>query len=175
MISKKGQAAMEFLMTYGWAIIAAVLAIMILLYFGVFSGGNITGNVILMSQPFHTTASQVVMTTSSTNFEIINKGGSNVVISNINIIGTGPSSGINCLNNTAIPLQADQSIVIYTPCTGPLTAGESFYGDVNILYSVNGLSIVQNAGGTIQTTVQQWLKKWAIFIYSPRLRLERFQ
>lgn len=40
MQNKKGQAAMEFLMTYGWAILAAIIAIGVLAYFGVFSGGN---------------------------------------------------------------------------------------------------------------------------------------
>lgn len=34
---KRGQAAVEFLMTYGWAILAAVIAIGVLAYFGVFS------------------------------------------------------------------------------------------------------------------------------------------
>jgi len=34
---KKGQAAMEFLMTYGWAILAAIIAIGVLAYFGVFT------------------------------------------------------------------------------------------------------------------------------------------
>ena len=34
---KKGQAAMEFLMTYGWAILAALIAIGVLVYFKVFT------------------------------------------------------------------------------------------------------------------------------------------
>jgi len=39
---KKGQAAVEFefLMTYGWAILAAIIAIAVLTYFGVFSPGK---------------------------------------------------------------------------------------------------------------------------------------
>ena len=40
MYKKKGQAAMEFLMTYGWAILAAVVVIGVLAYFGVFSPGK---------------------------------------------------------------------------------------------------------------------------------------
>lgn len=35
--AKKGQAAMEFIFTYGWAILAAIIAIGVLAYFGVFS------------------------------------------------------------------------------------------------------------------------------------------
>lgn len=37
MMIKKGQLAMEFLMTYGWAILASIIAIGVLAYFGVFS------------------------------------------------------------------------------------------------------------------------------------------
>jgi len=37
---KKGQAAMEFLMTYGWAILIVLLAIAALAYFGVLSPGK---------------------------------------------------------------------------------------------------------------------------------------
>ncbi len=39
-MNNKGQAAMEFLMTYGWAILAAIIAIGVLSYFGIFSPGN---------------------------------------------------------------------------------------------------------------------------------------
>ncbi len=37
MRSRKGQAAMEFLMTYGWAILIAIIAIAALIAFGVFN------------------------------------------------------------------------------------------------------------------------------------------
>jgi hypothetical protein len=38
---KKGQAAMEFLMTYGWAILVVLLAVGSLSFFGVFDPGNV--------------------------------------------------------------------------------------------------------------------------------------
>lgn len=37
---KKGQMALEFLMTYGWAILSAIIVIGVLAYFGVFSPKN---------------------------------------------------------------------------------------------------------------------------------------
>ena len=40
MKNKKGQRAMEFLETYGWAILAAIIAIGVLAYFGVFTSGQ---------------------------------------------------------------------------------------------------------------------------------------
>ncbi len=41
MISKKGQAAMEFLMTYGWAILTVLIVIGALAYFGVLNPGRL--------------------------------------------------------------------------------------------------------------------------------------
>ncbi|MFH1916702.1 MAG: hypothetical protein ABIJ21_05535 [Nanoarchaeota archaeon] len=41
MVKKKGQAAMEFLMTYGWAILVVLAAIGALAYFGVLSPKNL--------------------------------------------------------------------------------------------------------------------------------------
>ena len=52
MQTKKGQAAMEFLMTYGQAILAAIIAIGVLAYFGVFSPGRFVGASGVMSPPF---------------------------------------------------------------------------------------------------------------------------
>lgn len=40
MKTKKGQAVMEFLMTYGWAILAAIISIAVLAYFGFFNPGR---------------------------------------------------------------------------------------------------------------------------------------
>lgn len=41
---KKGQAAMEFLLTYGWAILAVLVALSALAYFGVLNPSNYTPN-----------------------------------------------------------------------------------------------------------------------------------
>lgn len=41
---RKGQAAMEFLSTYGWPILAAIIAIGVLAYFGVFNVKTLTNS-----------------------------------------------------------------------------------------------------------------------------------
>ncbi|MBW2974548.1 hypothetical protein KY366_02420 [Candidatus Woesearchaeota archaeon] len=46
---KKGQAAMEFLMTYGWAILVVLVAIGALAYFGVFSQDKFLGEKCVIS------------------------------------------------------------------------------------------------------------------------------
>src|SRR3989338_1126940 len=58
--NKRGQAAMEFLMTYGWAILAAIIAIGVLAYFGVFNPGRLTGAAILVAPPFNVEDTNIV-------------------------------------------------------------------------------------------------------------------
>src|ERR1051325_8340737 len=57
---QKGQAAMEFLFTYGWAILAAIVAIGALAYFGVFSPGKLSSSAQLLNNPFYASKSQVL-------------------------------------------------------------------------------------------------------------------
>ncbi len=63
-MNKKGQAAMEFLMTYGWAILAAVIVIGVLAYFSVFSPANYIPTSCVLSAPFGCEKNQVAATTS---------------------------------------------------------------------------------------------------------------
>ena len=51
-MTKKGQAAMEFLMTYGWAILAAIIAIAVLAYFGVFNPGRYASEYKCLAEKF---------------------------------------------------------------------------------------------------------------------------
>ena len=49
---KKGQAALEFLMTYGWAILALSAVIGVLAYFGIFSDNYEITNTLVLNPPF---------------------------------------------------------------------------------------------------------------------------
>ena len=62
MKQRKGQAAMEFLMTYGWAILAAIIAIGALAAFGVFNMGNLGGGKAAISQPLYLMCNLLVLT-----------------------------------------------------------------------------------------------------------------
>src|SRR3989344_3487840 len=95
---KKGQAAMEFLMTYGWAILAAVIAIGVLAYFGVFSPGNYMSNIVTVNQPFGTTQ-ELAIRTDSISFVLRNGGGSSADIASIAISGCGTNSTLMTIND----------------------------------------------------------------------------
>src|SRR3989338_8054891 len=91
--NRKGQAAMEFLMTYGWAILAAIIAIGVLAYFGVFNPGRLAGPAGLVSPPFNLD-----------DFNIVDGGaGSDVVTM---VVTQNLGSSLNLLNTPAVGLGA---------------------------------------------------------------------
>src|SRR3989344_3801876 len=102
---KKGQAAMEFLMTYGWAILAAIIAIGVLAYFGVFNPGRLAGPAGLVSPPFNLD-----------DFNIVDGGaGSDVVTM---VVTQNLGSSLNLLNTPAVGLGAITEGYIFKLPTG---------------------------------------------------------
>ncbi|MEK6792404.1 MAG: hypothetical protein AABX96_02945 [Nanoarchaeota archaeon] len=158
MQQKKGQAAMEFLMTYGWAILAAIVAIGVLAYFGVFSPGKLTGSSQITNNPFYASASQVDSVSNTIKLELTNNGGDTAVISEISVTGTGASAGIIC-SVSPIPPAGDATpgrIILFTTniCAPILTSGNNFAGDIKITYKKQGSTLNQISTGTLRGMTQ---------------------
>ena len=143
-MQKKGQAAMEFLMTYGWAILAAVIAIGVLAYFGVFSPGKYTTGSTIVNPPFYANAWNVK--TGTVNLELKNNGGENFDISSVLVVGCGTYS-------IATPIAVGATAAIPVTCTTPLVVGQSFKGDITITYRKSGSEIDLTSTGTIAEKV----------------------
>ena len=86
-MEKKGQAAMEFLMTYGWAILAAVIAIGVLVYFGVFSPSRLVPETCSLSAPLGCNNDKAVVNTTHVNLYLQNGGDADYNITKIDITG----------------------------------------------------------------------------------------
>lgn len=142
-MNKKGQAAMEFLMTYGWAILAAIIAIGVLAYFGVFSPGKYTPSATVVNPPFYATGATVNST--AIQIELQNNGGEDVEIRNVHVAGCSTD------DTTAVNVTAGSSVVKTVGCS--LTSGKNFKGDVTITYRKSGSSLDQTSTGTIAKTV----------------------
>lgn len=80
---KKGQAAMEFLMTYGWAILVVLAAIGALAYFGVLSPEKMVPERTTFTAPFPSSESAVV-TGNTVQVALTNNFGQKVEILNTN-------------------------------------------------------------------------------------------
>ena len=147
---KKGQAAMEFLMTYGWAILAAIIAIGVLAYFGVFSPGKYTTGSTVVNPPFYANSWNVQADIGGAGSGIIlelrNNGGEDFEIQSVDVTNCGTFA-----TPTTIATGALQAFTI--DCTGALTEGDSFKGDITITYLKTGSSVVLTSTGTIAEKV----------------------
>lgn len=103
---KKGQAAMEFLMTYGWAILAAIIVIGVIAIY--FRPGSLTGQVSIFSPPFTAVSQSITDSDEIALLEIRNSGAETVNIAS--------SSKITVTVNS--PTGADCTPVLSTTQTG---------------------------------------------------------
>lgn len=150
-MSKRGQAAMEFLMTYGWAILAAVIAIGVLAYFGVFTPGKYVTGSAVVNPPFYANAWNVQADTgggsSGVVLELKNNGGEDYNIYSVDVSGCGTYTG------APDSISASSSATITVTCSSDLTEGDSFKGDITIVYRKDGSSVDLTSTGTLAEKV----------------------
>lgn len=144
-MEKKGQAAMEFLMTYGWAILAAIIAIGVLAYFGVFSPGKYISKACIINNPFG--CDESALAAGAITLNIRNGGGEDYNVSSIAIAG--------CTSYTTATTIVDGSTsgAVVITCAG-LVSGDKVNKDITITYMKNnGGTIAQTATGSISGRV----------------------
>jgi hypothetical protein len=145
-MSKKGQAAMEFIMTYGWAILVVLVAIAALAYFGVLSPGKYLPEKCMPAAGFSCIGSKA----TATGVELVlqNGLGTEIIVTDIDMPGaTGCSGSYNIT-------MADGATSTFTvSCT--LTSGGKLNSDLVITYDdvTSGLTGLTNSG-TITKKVQ---------------------
>ncbi|MEM3074449.1 MAG: hypothetical protein QW727_00705 [Candidatus Pacearchaeota archaeon] len=143
-MKKRGQAAMEFLMTYGWAILAAVIVIAALAFFGVFNPKTYVPNRCSLSPPFSCNG---VAETSGIQLELIHGAGEQLSITDITVAG--------CTGTVSPTLPQDinnGNLTTFTvPCT--LTAGQKFQGDIKITYKKQGSALNLTSTGNLVDAV----------------------
>ena len=142
--NKKSQAAMEFLMTYGWAILVVLAAIAALAYFGVLSPEKFLPEKCLIETGFTCISSKVESTQST--LILLNGLGRSVEVTNIDIGGCSTTF-------TTTVLSGDQATFVVTSCTnGDLK--EVFKGDIVIKYTEKDTSLTKTAYGQIATKIE---------------------
>lgn len=146
MHAKKSQAALEFLMTYGWAILAALAAIAGLAYFGVLSPDMLLPQKCVLPpgiacldykvEPF-----QVVLV-------LQNALGETITIDKVKVF----SSNQECINNeTTLLKNNDRALITITACSNG-NAGQKFDGLINLTYTVEG-KLTHTVSGTLKAKV----------------------
>lgn len=142
--NKRGQAALEFLMTYGWAILSAIIVIGALgSYFYFNQGGSST---IYVNAPFYGVASAATNTTLS--LEMENKGGEALNVTSIAVSPCTVNDTDSAFNGA---VGAGAQIVTLSNCG--TTPGDSFSGQITITYLRPGSSLPLTSTGSVSTPV----------------------
>ena len=136
---KKGQAAMEFMMTYGWSILVALLTIGALVYFGVLNPAKWLPESCNV-QGFYCVDFKV----STTKVELFMQNNIGDDISSISIIVDGCGTGSN------IPswLMGQEKLVAVT-CNPNLISGAKFKQAINVTYTTSISAITHKKVGEI--------------------------
>lgn len=150
---KKGQAAMEFLMTYGWAILVVLLAIAALAYFGVLNPGNYLPSSCTM-QGAGLSCVEFMADSDSNEVTLVLQNGKGENLNSINVSVGGDCSGYveqDTESNTVFVDGTKATFVV--PCAENLIAESRFQEDIMIDYlSENDLS--RSIKGTLTTRVE---------------------
>ena len=143
MISKKGQAAMEFLMTYGWAILVVLAAIGALAYFGVLSPDRflaekcvLAGGVVCLDHTFDAT--------NGFRLQIQNAAGFDMTAVAVELIGTG-CTAVSSAGPTTL---ADGVQATYHFATCGAATGK-YKGDVVVNYTNSVTNLPHTKKGTL--------------------------
>ena len=138
---KKGQAAMEFLMTYGWAILVVLAAIGALAYFGVLSPDRFLPEKCTLPSG----VACLDFRYSGTAIEMSIQNGAGFDMSNVSVTVNG--TGCNAVNtNGSVTLtngQTDTYRVTCTPSSG------KFKGDVTFAYTNQQTGMIHSKQGEI--------------------------
>lgn len=140
------QAALEFLMTYGWAILVVLISIVVLAYFGVLSPDNfLTEKCVLPAGlaclDFNVEAYRVILV-------LQNGFGESTTINQVTVFGNNQQCSDN---ETLILTNGAKAIITITACNNG-AEGSKFDGIVNVSYTVEE-KLTHNLVGTLRTKV----------------------
>jgi len=130
----KAQAAMEFMMTYGWAIVVALVAIGVLVYLGVLSPDRLLSN--KCSLPTGITCLDFNVESSRVILVLQNNIGESITINEVAVAKKNDGS---CSNTESIQLKNNQrAIIIVLDCNNG-NINDKFKGDLNITFTKESL------------------------------------
>ena len=144
-IPRKSQAAMEFLMTYGWAILVVLAAIAALAYFGVLSPEKFLPEKCIL-QPGIACISHKVQPTQIT-LVISNGLGRTITIDSIDVSGCSGAFSETMLSGT------DHTFTIGGSCNNGI-AKDKFKGDITLTYTEKDTNLTKTSYGNLNTKVE---------------------
>ena len=146
MLNKNAQAALEFLMSYGWAILVILGAIGVLAYFGILSPDAFLPNKCTL--PAGLACVDYNVETYKVTVVLQNGLGEAVTINQVTISGNNQQ----CSDNQTITLNNDaKAIITITQCNNGAEASK-FNGVINVTYTLEE-KLTHNAVGELKARI----------------------
>ncbi|MBI2655130.1 hypothetical protein HYX06_01765 [Candidatus Woesearchaeota archaeon] len=140
------QAALEFLMTYGWAILIVITAIGVLAYFGVLSPDNFLPE--KCSLPSGMTCLDYRVESYRVLLVLQNSLGKTITVNNITVSGNNQG----CTDNESITLKLNEKAVFaVTQCSNGIS-GQKFKGNMSVSYTIEG-ELSHDIKGTLKAKI----------------------
>ena len=129
-MKKKAQAAMEFLMTYGWAILVVLVVIGALAYFGVLNPQNLLPEKCTLPMGLYCKDHIIKGTTATIDpntisFRLENGKGEGIIIRDINVSGD-------------VLTDCDEKLSTSVDCTSQTSGGQCVYNGIDGWHLANG-------------------------------------
>ena len=142
---KKSQAAMEFLMTYGWAILVVLAAIAALAYLGVLSPEKFLPEKCILAPGLACVSHQITPTTTTL---IVSNGLGRTIIVNSVQVGDCPLTGL-----TTDMMSGNETRFDLTGCTNG-DSKDAFKGEITFKYTEKQTGLTKTVYGNIATKVE---------------------
>lgn len=147
-MKKKAQVAMEFLMTYGWALLIILIAIGALAYYGVLNVDRFLPESCILPQGLSCTSYKA--TTTTTILVIQNGLGQDITFSSIEIVAGGCTGTYTAASGELV--NGDTETYTITGCTNG-NPGSKFKSDVTVTYT-DAASVLHSKTGELIVKVQ---------------------
>ncbi len=142
---KKGQAALEFIITYGWAILAVIVGIGALAYLGFSNNSRAIPTRCIINPAFP--CLDVAVSSSSQSMQISLANSYGYKINGVNLSASG------CSNTPTIKEMESNSRQTFTVSGCVLAKGQKYNGDLNITYVNNDTQVPHKFSGSLFVVV----------------------
>ncbi len=151
---KKAQAAMEFLMTYGWALLVVIIAVGVLAWLGIFNPNKYISDSCMVSSPLSCDEFVVKKNTASVSPNTIqlvigNGAGDTISISKVDIAGCGSTAA-----GWSLPVPDGARGTIPAITCAPIITADRFKGNILVTYkkSTGTLDLVSSGSIAAKAT-----------------------
>ncbi len=150
MVMKKAQSAMEYLMTYGWAILIVIIVAAALYMLGVFNPSTYTQSTAVGFQGFQVPTGGWQLNTNGDLIIILrNMQGASINVTNV----TATYQNTLAYNDTYVVLNPNQETTFNISSVGSQTSGSPYSVSTEIYYTNLDTGLTFKTTGTVSGTV----------------------